>query len=64
MVDENEDPEAAANRLETALERIARSAARPRDTAADDSALSAEEIAARLDRLIDRLRTVLGNRPD
>lgn len=64
MVDENDDPEAAADRLETALERIARTATRPRNAAVDDSALTAEDIAVRLDRLIDRLRTVLGNRPD
>ena len=70
MADETDDPELAAERLEAALERIARLAARPRPLISagaapepvDESALSAEEIAERLDTLIDRLRAAL-NRP-
>jgi hypothetical protein len=70
MSDETDDPELAAERLEAALERIARLAARPKPVVSasitpepvDESALSAEEIAERLDTLIDRLRAAL-NRP-
>jgi hypothetical protein len=65
MADESEDPEVAANRLESALERIAQAAARD-DAPHADHAVSgdAEEIAARLDGLIDRLRTALGGKAD
>jgi hypothetical protein len=60
MAGDSEDPEAAADRLEAALERIAQAAARPEIVPAPDRN---EEIAARLDGLIDRLRTALGTRP-
>jgi hypothetical protein len=65
MADNSEDPEAAASRLEAALERIAQAATRG-DMAPSVSAGSAdtEEIAARLDGLIDRLRTALGGKAD
>ncbi len=62
MADELADPDAAADRLEAALERIARLAAvppaPPRPPA--DSELSIPEIAERLDGLIRRLRAALG----
>lgn len=74
MAGESDDPDDAAARLEAALERIARlagsPAARPATehspgTAAPDA--PADEIAARIDNLIDRLRTALnsasGGRP-
>ncbi len=63
MSDEPEDPEAAADRLEAALERIARMAAvQPAPAAAPvpESELSIPEIAERLDQLISRLRVALG----
>jgi hypothetical protein len=73
MSDQAEDPEAAADRLEAALERIARiSAVRPVSPLIDppaidhlaidrrDDDLSISEIAERLDSLIARLRAALG----
>jgi hypothetical protein len=66
MADEPEDPDAAADRLEAALERIARLAAvppAPKNVPVPDSELSIPEIAERLDSLIGRLRTALG-KPD
>jgi hypothetical protein len=66
MSDQPEDPDAAADRLEAALERIARVAAvppaRPGVEAADlsNSELSIREIADQLDALIERLRTAVG----
>lgn len=65
MADEPEDPNAAADRLEAALERIARLAAFPPASAAvsadtRDADLSVSEIAERLDALISRLRAALG----
>ena len=63
MSGETEDPEAAAARLEAALERIAQAAERAEARPADQSVpADAKEIAARLDGLIDRLRTALSNR--
>ncbi|MGE0222049.1 MAG: hypothetical protein AB7F35_06020 [Acetobacteraceae bacterium] len=62
MTDETEDPDTAADRLEVALERIARLTAAPRTNRppeVDESAMSPEEIAARLDVLIERLRAAL-----
>jgi hypothetical protein len=65
MAGETEDPEAVADRLEAALERIARAATRDEARQADRSASAdSEEIAARLDGLIDRLRTALGGKAD
>ena len=63
MASDTEDSEAAADRLEAALERIAEAAAREEAPPADQfpSAVT-EEIAARLDGLIDRLRAALGDR--
>ena len=52
--EESDDPEIAAGRIEAALERIARHIRQP----AED--LPREELAARLDRVIERLRLVLG----
>jgi hypothetical protein len=63
MADEPEDPDAAADRLEAALERIARLAtvqAAPSQAVPSDSDLSVPEIAERLDSLIGRLRAALG----
>jgi hypothetical protein len=65
MADEPEDPDAAADRLEAALERIAHLASmqpapEPTQAASPDSELSIQEIAERLDQLIGRLRTALG----
>ena len=68
MADEPQDPDAAADRLEAALERIARltvdqsartDAVSAEDAAPPDSALSIAEIADRLDSLIGRLRAAL-----
>ncbi len=76
MADEPEDPDAAADRLEAALERIASLASAklsvpvPEPLASDSSAseptddtLSVPEIAERLDHLIGRLRAALGIDP-
>jgi hypothetical protein len=63
MADEPENPDAAADRLEAALERIAQLAAvqpAPSRILAQDSELSIPEIAERLDSLIGRLRAALG----
>jgi len=64
MADEPEDPDSAADRLETALERIARSATIPpaplnEPADAHDAEMSIPEIAERLDALISRLRAAL-----
>jgi hypothetical protein len=66
MAQEPDDPDAAADRLEAALERIARVAAMPPAPSTvprPDSDLSIPEIAERLDSLIGRLRAALG-KPD
>ncbi len=60
MADEAEDPDAAADRLEAALERIARLASVPSGAPAPGADLSIPEIAERLDVLIGRLRAALG----
>lgn len=65
MADEPEDPDAAADRLQAALERIAALASvRPPAPVTDppDEALSVPEITARLDQLIARLRAALAGR--
>jgi hypothetical protein len=60
MASDTEDPEAAADRLEAALERIAQAAAREEDQRPDQLLLAdSKEVAARLDGLIDRLRAAL-----
>jgi hypothetical protein len=67
MADETDDPEAAADRLDAALERIARQIVLLRSgpvAEPDESAMSADEIAARLDTLIGRLRAALGRQTD
>ena len=63
MASDTEDSEAAADRLEAALERIAEAAAHEAASPADQiPSAETEEIAARLDGLIDRLRAALGDR--
>ncbi len=57
MAGETDDAEAAAGRIEAALERIAK--ARPRDEGAAEDGPH-EELAARIDGLINRLRAALG----
>lgn len=72
MASETDDAAEAAARLEIALERIAALAGprrlsatpTPEGSVADDHAVSIDEITARLDALIDRLRAVLGNDQD
>ena len=63
MADEPEDPDAAADRLEAALERIAMLTAVPLSppVAGAELDLSIHEIAERLDDLIGRLRSALGS---
>lgn len=66
MVSDSEDPEAAADRLEAALERIAQAATWRQPTLQDDGqpAMDTQEIAAQLDGLIDRLRVALSAKGD
>lgn len=67
MADETDDPEGAAERLEAALERIARLAAQRRHAqgeSLDEGPMTAEAIAARLDDLIIRLKAALGGKTD
>lgn len=61
MAADDDDPNAAANRLEAALERIARAAEQVEAASpARDASISAE-VAMRLDSLIARLRAELGD---
>ncbi len=62
MAEDPDDPEAAADRLEAALERIAAIASVPpaRSGDAADGELTIPEIAERLDSLIARLRAAVG----
>ncbi len=61
MSGETDNPEAAADRLEAALERIAQAAARAAVPSPEQNPpLDNKTVAARLDALIDRLRTALG----
>ena len=63
MASDSEDPETAADRLEAALERIAQAASRePVQSSEPQQMVDTEEVAARLDGLIDRLRTALASR--
>jgi hypothetical protein len=63
MASDTEDADAAADRLEAALERIAQAALSGETRPADQLAsVDTKEIAARLDGLIDRLRTALAGR--
>jgi hypothetical protein len=65
MAGDNEDPDAAADRLEAALERIVQAAARQHPPPSEPSpSIETQQLSARLDTLIDRLRTALGARPD
>jgi hypothetical protein len=65
MASDAEDPDTAADRLEAALERIAQAATRDALQIPDQPmSVHTEEIAARLDGMIDRLRTVLGGKAD
>lgn len=66
---ETDDADAAADRLEAALERLAALTGTIRPAADAEASrpeqansAAVEEIAARLDSLIDRLRTALGGR--
>jgi hypothetical protein len=62
MASDTDDTEAAADRLEAALERIAEAAAREEARPADQiPAVDTEDMAVRLDGLIDRLRAALGD---
>ncbi len=61
MSGETEDTEAAADRLEAALERIAQAAARGATPPSHQiPSVDGKTVAARLDALIDRLQTALG----
>lgn len=68
MDEQTDDPDDAVQRLEAALERIAQLAGQPAPSpeasaeAADAPLVPAEEIASRLDHLIDRLRAALGDK--
>ncbi len=65
MASDAEDPDTAADRLEAALERIAQAATRDALQIPDQPmSVHTEEIAAQLDGMIDRLRTVLGGKAD
>ena len=59
MAADSDEPDDAAERLEAALERIARAAGRT-EAGAGQGAGVPEQIAPRLDALIARLRTALG----
>lgn len=61
MSDEGVDADKAAQRLEIALERIARMTAKGGPVIADRGPTAA--IAARLDGVIERLRAALGGEP-
>ena len=76
MDEQTDDPDDAVVRLESALERIARLAGQPRAPAGapmngseadgeahDAPAVPVDEIASRLDQLIDRLRVALASKP-
>jgi hypothetical protein len=63
MASDSDDPESAADRLEAALERIGQATARDPAPATDQiPSPDTQEIAARLDGLIDRLRAALGSK--
>jgi len=65
MANDTDEADAAANRLEAALERIAQAMTRDDAPGAHGAAMpDSEEIAARLDGLIDRLRSALGGKAD
>ena len=65
MASDTDDPDAAADRLEAALERIVQAVTRDAlQIPQQPVSVLTEEIAARLDGMIDRLRTVLGGRAD
>jgi hypothetical protein len=64
MAEETEDADAAAQRLEAALERIASLAERLGPPGAGaENAPPAAKIVARLDAMIERLRAALGETP-
>jgi hypothetical protein len=65
MASDSDDADAAANRLEAALERIAQAAVRDAAAPAEQSgSADNKEIAMRLDGLIARLRSALGGKAD
>jgi hypothetical protein len=65
MSGQTEDADAAAARLEVALERIARlaPAGAPATPGQPDATVASAEIAARLDGIIERLRAALDGKP-
>jgi acyl-CoA reductase-like NAD-dependent aldehyde dehydrogenase len=63
MADAGGDAEAAADRLEAALERIAALAARSTTTPLPEAQAAAPEVAERLDALIAHLRETLDGAP-
>ncbi|HST74797.1 MAG TPA: hypothetical protein VLJ20_05440 [Acetobacteraceae bacterium] len=63
MAADSDEPDDAAERLEAALERIARATERAEAGAMQGVADVPEQLAPRLDALIARLRTALGE-PD
>ncbi len=64
MAADDDDPAVAAERLEAALERIARAAAAPKPASGaripGENDIVLAQVAARLDSLIGRLRDELG----
>jgi hypothetical protein len=65
MANDTDDADTAANRLEAALERIAQAMTREEPPRTDGAVMpDGEVIAARLDGLIDRLRSALGDKVD
>lgn len=63
MIDNIDNPDRAAERLEAALERIARLATVPAAPAIQEGAPMPEAVAATLDGLIERLRAALATPP-
>jgi hypothetical protein len=63
MAGETENADTAAQRLETALERIASLAARSKPPQTGAEAPPVAEVTARLDAMIERLRAALGGTP-
>ena len=59
MAEARGEAEAAADRLEAALERIASLAARPAPNEVADAPIALPEVAERLDALIAQLRDAL-----
>ncbi len=68
MADESDDPEMAMERLEAALERIARLATQSQSAMpgqdGNTGQTAARQVADGLDTLIGRLRAAIGGKPD